>query len=601
MQLRAAFPGPPRVARRPGPFGQGSPVRPMQPSGSAFPGVVQRVHANVTVRRVDAFGPHAIAINAFIESVKVSIDKAYQYILQNPGLGVLAQLDGHTTHWVLTWNTYLHSGTSQLAAAAFGYAIESLVSIKGSPFRVTPPGGYDIVFQAVKGMTRPDIVLTHGGVEVAWFDLTASDSPLHIFTQKVGWSTRTNIAEITYPSTCITTLNSISTSLSTGISVDFDAREIDREIRFQRFHEKQLRQRFKEMGLDLKGQFVGKMPSKREAGGDVACQNWTKKNLKARGPFKGHTLSNEQVTAILYALGLNPGTYGFDNSVSQSVGEYLLRNILNIPQVSAPRETIPFAPPGFGFGPGLMPQLPLSQLSLSPPFPSTSFALVPVHPPPVRFTLPSSDAPSSPFSPFNFGYPGSVFGSGNGFAPQSPHGFSFSSQFGSQSQVHPHSPVNGPPGRRARIGARESDEKRGLGIRKPARYQPSGGDDTLTLYKVLQQMKRQGIEVRRVTRAAIRYREPSTGQMRTLTFARSGLPVSARRRPIWSVHTTGLPQNGGTPQFVPTPLMLPTAPTPFSPQFASIFGNGTGSMGTLSTIEVEMAIVEYSDEEDPGS
>jgi hypothetical protein len=587
MRLRAALPGPPCVVRRLAPergsLGQGAQA---QPGGSAFSGVVQRVHANVTVRRVDASDPHATAINAFIESVKAAIDKAYQYILKTPHLGVLANLDGHTEHWVLTWNTYLKTGTSQLAAAAFGYAIESMVSVKGSPFRVVPPGGYDIAFQAVKGMTRPDIVLTHGGAEVAWFDLTASDSPLHIFTQKTGWEHRTNIAEITYPSTCITMLQSIATTLSTGDAADFDEATIYREIQFQRFHEKQLRKRFKEMGLNLKKIFVGKMPSKREVGGDEQCRKWTKKNLHARGPFHGLTLTDEQVTAILYALGLNPMTYGFYNSVSQSVGEHLLKIMLSIPHVSAPPETVPFLPPGFGFGPGQMPQLTMPQMTMSPPpFQPQSLALVPLGPPPqpqFHFTLPSFGPPPSTFGPSSPPFGGFNF---SGFAPP----------FGSQTSSP--SKSLGSPRKFGRDNTHSSNWR--PRIKKPSRFNLGAQPQAYTIRLLAEDLIENGIMPTSITRAALRFRDPLTGQVRTVAFARNGWRASARIRPVYSVspRSIGGPTSGSAPLSPGPPLMLPSGPTPFSPDLAALFGNGMGSIAALASAEVEMAVVEYDDDE----
>jgi hypothetical protein len=43
--------------------------------------------------------------------------------------------------------------------------------------------------------------------------------------------------------------------------------------------------------------------------------------------------------------------------------------------------------------------------------------------------------------------------------------------------------------------------------------------------------------------------------------------------------------------------MLPSGPTPFSPDLAALFGNGMGSMTALASAEVEMAVVEYDDDE----
>lgn len=591
MQLRAAFPAPPRVTRRPQQPGLSALPGQSGRANSPFSGVVQPAFASVTVKNVDSTGLHAAAIDTFIESLKAAVDKAYQYALSNPDLGVLASLDGHTKHWVKLWNAYLDDGDSTLTGAAFGYAIESLVCGKGSPFLPKPPGGYGVVFQVAQGATRPDIVLTHHGAPIAWFDLTASESKLHIFTQKSGWEVQDNVVEITYPSIGISTVSRVSS----GLSFDFDAGQVYREIQFQKYYEKQLRQRFKEMGGDLKKIFTGRKPSKTEAGGEAACRLWTKLKLKATGPFKGLDLTDEQVTTILYALRLRPMTYGFNGTVSQSVGEHLLHVFLNIPHVSAPPQTVPFAPPGFG-------GFPMPQLLGPPPFQPQSFALVPVQQPPQfnftspQFTPPQFNFNSPPFgsSPPPFGGFGSSFGSGSGFAPHLPSGFQFGSPGSSQSPAHTWSSNRGHLNRRSR--AYKSEQSRGMGIKKPSRFRHSGADETFTIHKVIAQLVRLGITVKRITRAAIRYCDPVTGQMKTLTFARTGIPSPGHRRSVWAAHSTGLTQGGGMPHFVPVPLQLPVAPTPLSPQFNFIFGMGNG-MSSLASAEVEAVVVEYGDDE----
>lgn len=530
--------------------------------------------AKVTVKRIDPHGVHVLAIEMFLTSLKASVDRAFQYVMLNPSLGVLAQLDGHTAHWVTLWNSFLVTGIDQLTGAAFGYVIESLVSIKGSPYRATPPIGYDIAFQVVKGMTRPDIVLTHNGAEVAWFDLTASDSPLHIFTQKVGWDKQTNVAEITYPSTKISTLNRVST----GITSDFDAGEIDREIRFQKYYERELRRRFKEMGLNLKTLFRGKKPSQREANGDLACRVWTKLNLKARGPFKDMDLDDTQVTAILYALGLNPTTYGFYNSVSQSVGEHLLKIMLNIPNVVAPRQTVPLLLGGFGSSLQSLPPMPQ-------PFQQSSQALVTVQQP-FTFHFNQQSPPSL----------SSLLGSSN----NNPFGsfsspFSFSSSGFSQQSGSSQALTTSRTSRFGRGADRNPDHSRRPWIKRPSRF-AIGSLQNCTIQILVSDLLNQGITFDRISRAAVRFIDPQTGQRRIIAYARPGFRVTNRSRPLvrFSSNQSGPALGGPTPQFN-VPLILPTSPTTPSQQLGLLFGNNQGV--SIGSATVEDAVVEYEDDQ----
>lgn len=141
------------------------------------------------------------AVKAFFESFDKAANQAYMYVISVPGLGAFANLDGHTILWSEIWDDFLLGKVNPMISPAFGYVIESLISSSITGFRPSAPTGYSVVNQVTHGSTIPDFVLKDiSGKEIAWLDLTASNSVGHIFT-KIGWGKNVKTyAEITYPS-----------------------------------------------------------------------------------------------------------------------------------------------------------------------------------------------------------------------------------------------------------------------------------------------------------------------------------------------------------------------------------------------------------------
>ena len=249
-------------------------------------------------RTVEVIGDptHTSAIKELLKNIEQSVDQAYIYILKKPLLGVLATLDGHTQHWVRLWKIYTETGSASLLGAALGYVVESFVSKLGTPFHPKYPMGYGVTFQVDHGLTRPDIVLTFGGKEVAWVDLTSSGDAGHIY-RKAGWGkTQPNYAEITYPSTDMSVIGGVAAAIGSG---DFDEGLIDREIRFQRFYQHRFETILAEMGHDLKKLIEGvKKISMREVGGDLRRKKAVRDRLFNKGPFRGKLLTDQQITEI---------------------------------------------------------------------------------------------------------------------------------------------------------------------------------------------------------------------------------------------------------------------------------------------------------------
>ena len=130
----------------------------------------------------------------FFDLVNGAVQTAYQYVVAVPSLGPLRKLDGHTEQWCKVWDELIGGGKPAVMAAAFGYAVESLVSIEESPYAIKVPAEYALFPQFVSGGTRPDLIfrLQKGEEDIAWVDITASKSTDHIF-QKEGWGKKVNV------------------------------------------------------------------------------------------------------------------------------------------------------------------------------------------------------------------------------------------------------------------------------------------------------------------------------------------------------------------------------------------------------------------------
>jgi hypothetical protein len=139
---------------------------------------------------------------AFFHSINTAVAKAHKFVISVPSLGAWHELDGHTKDWRKKWDGFLAGERPKLMAATFGYVIESLVSNNTTDFSIESPTNCSILTQVTYGGTRPDLVLKlkKRSADIAWADLTASESVDHIFA-KEGWRQKVGtFAEVTYPS-----------------------------------------------------------------------------------------------------------------------------------------------------------------------------------------------------------------------------------------------------------------------------------------------------------------------------------------------------------------------------------------------------------------
>ncbi|NES45775.1 hypothetical protein, partial [Moorena sp. SIO2C4] len=168
--------------------------------------VIQRAQA-WTRRADDNF-------DSFVLELDKLVNNLADNILKNPLR--IPDVDGYTKRWIALvtsfTDTYKMSGSLDDALkkepfiyASYGYAVESLTnaSIKTNKLDPYLPTGMQIVLQGTRGHTRPDLVIKEQltDKDIAWFDITASQSEAHI-DQKTGsgWSNRPYVAEVTYPS-----------------------------------------------------------------------------------------------------------------------------------------------------------------------------------------------------------------------------------------------------------------------------------------------------------------------------------------------------------------------------------------------------------------
>ena len=154
------------------------------------------------------------SFHSFVSALDKLVNHWAAEILKNP-LGI-PDVDGYTKRWIALvtsfTDTYKMSGSLHDALkkepfiyASYGYAVESLTnfSMKRRELDTDLPRGMKIALQATRGHTRPDLVIKEQltDKDIAWFDITASGSEAHI-DQKTGsgWSNRSYVAEVTYPS-----------------------------------------------------------------------------------------------------------------------------------------------------------------------------------------------------------------------------------------------------------------------------------------------------------------------------------------------------------------------------------------------------------------
>lgn len=139
-------------------------------------------------------------IQKYAEDIARSVEEAAEdlYMIDN-----YADTDNAKfREWYDAADLFLKTGSiHSFIYARYGYAVEEYVNSKIISQKIKPPRGYKVCLQVTHGGTRPDIVvMTEDNKELAWMDITNSNSEEHIFNKAGNWeNARGYIAELLYP------------------------------------------------------------------------------------------------------------------------------------------------------------------------------------------------------------------------------------------------------------------------------------------------------------------------------------------------------------------------------------------------------------------
>ncbi|WP_172844421.1 hypothetical protein [Tumebacillus algifaecis] len=260
---------------------------------------------------------------SFFDEYDKAVQRAYQYVISVPSLRGYADLDGYTQLWITKWNKYLNNEKVDLMAATFGYVIESLVSTEGSEFKPAPPSKCSVATQVTYGGTRPDLVLrsTKDGGDIAWLDLTASNSAEHIY-DKEGWRDKVSIfAEATYPSLNPGTLSFMVQNKDNLGKLNED--DIKKRLAIAKEAYRQRKAEWIQLGkkftyTKLKHD-IGQPVVLQKLDGRIR-QNFIHKKIM---DYFGAEISLKMVPSVLQAMRVDPTSWHFSTgfSVSESAGE----------------------------------------------------------------------------------------------------------------------------------------------------------------------------------------------------------------------------------------------------------------------------------------
>ena len=142
-----------------------------------------------------AFVKHSATVTKLASAIDQLVTEARAMALDWRSLA--QHSEPHVKNWAQDAQKYFDdpSTTPAFMHARFGYAIEALACAR----LPASDGGLAVSTQIAKGATRPDIVLFDDQSDVAWLDITSSDSARHIFGKDhAGWKNRPFVYEILY-------------------------------------------------------------------------------------------------------------------------------------------------------------------------------------------------------------------------------------------------------------------------------------------------------------------------------------------------------------------------------------------------------------------
>ena len=210
---------------------------------------------------------------------------------------------GHLKRWHKVAGEYCANpdGIQDFVHSSFGYAVETLACRELNH----EEEGLTVSLQVNAGATRPDIVLSipGDGPEVAWIDVTATQSAGHIFNKGGGgWNTKPYVAEVLYPSLD-------KAEILTGME-----NPVVREIGVFKHQQQRVREDERLQYADLMREEVGKF--QKENGYYDTTGNQQKKMKKTKDFLKNSLgvsfgqYSTIELKGFIKELGFDPGHFG---------------------------------------------------------------------------------------------------------------------------------------------------------------------------------------------------------------------------------------------------------------------------------------------------
>ncbi|WP_431167545.1 DUF4157 domain-containing protein [Tenacibaculum halocynthiae] len=283
-----------------------------KPKGKNFPKDLDGA-VNTIVQREIAYGEYkgnqADNIESYVDELNIAVQNAWGLIIKTPTMGKFVDLNGYTQLWVSKIKSFGETGEDPGGLhTAFGYAIESLVS---GPLLPSASAGIKVIQQGARGSTRPDLILQHNKLDIAWLDITASSSAGHIFSKTGGWAQSPSLAEITYPSIGTSDLIDMGKAAKENPDAEIGA-SVDVEEYLAR--KKRAEEELEVKKMLWKTRLQEDLSPVKKIGGPFVPDDGPprrKKTLELMKNVFGEDIPEKLAPHILAASYMNPSTYGF--------------------------------------------------------------------------------------------------------------------------------------------------------------------------------------------------------------------------------------------------------------------------------------------------
>lgn len=245
---------------------------------------------------------HTAMVRDYENALDAAVDQAYNHVMAAPRLGVtVADIDGHTGKWVEDWDKEIEGKRPSSFHTSFGYVIESLTTVLYLP---SAPAGVFIQLQGVRGGTRPDIILYNESGDIAWLDITASESKKHILAKEGSWKGKHHASEVTYKSLTDDDIEVMKENKDNDNPAGFNAEALKEQL--------------------ARAEVLNQIRNKRwfQVGGDLDAKY---KSWKISHTSLYETKQNAMLDLLIDAFGLDIKKYGTDSSAFESDGKKAFR------------------------------------------------------------------------------------------------------------------------------------------------------------------------------------------------------------------------------------------------------------------------------------